>query len=159
MVEEGQGVTGAGAPEETSGLARLRAALARPSGRPGLGATLGFRLVAADPGRVVFEGEPTVDHTNPLGSVHGGYAAALLDSAMGCALQTRLDEGRGYGTVELQVAYHRPLSPGRGRVRAEGWIVTLGARLAFAEATLVDARGRLCATGRSSLLLRASGAP
>jgi len=90
---------------------------------------------------------------NPIGTVHGGYAATLLDSACGCAVHSKLSAKQGYTTLELNVAYHRPMTDKTGQVRAEGRVVTFGRRAAFAEATIKDARGRLYATATSSLLV------
>lgn len=134
------------------GLAQLRAMQA--SGRqPPIGETLGFVLAEVEFGRAVFEGEPGRSVYNPIGSVHGGYAATLLDSACGIAVHSRLAVGQGYTTLELKVAYHRGLSDRSGRVRAEGVVVTMGRRVAFAEAKLFDGEGRLCASATSTLLV------
>jgi uncharacterized protein (TIGR00369 family) len=119
----------------------------------GIGATMGFRAVELEEGRVVFEGDPDERVYNPIGSVHGGYAATLLDSAVGCAVHSRLKPGQGYTTLELKVAYHRALTKESGTVRAEGVVLTLGRRAAFAEGRLTDAQGRLCATATSTLLV------
>ena len=134
------------------GLAQLRAMQA--SGRqPPIGETFGFVLAEVELGRAVFEGEPGRSVYNPIGSVHGGYAATLLDSACGIAVHSRLAVGQGYTTLELKVAYHRGLSDRSGRVRAEGVVVTMGRRVAFAEAKLFDGEGRLCASATSTLLV------
>lgn len=110
-------------------------------------------LVEIEEGRAVFEGQPDRRVYNPIGSVHGGYAATLLDSACGCAMHAALSATQGYTTLELKVAYHRPLSDASGPVRAEGRILSIGRRAAFAEATLKDANGRLCASATSTLLI------
>jgi uncharacterized protein (TIGR00369 family) len=119
----------------------------------GIVRTLGFRLAELEEGRAVFEGEPSEDVYNPIGTVHGGYAATLLDSACGIAVHSRLHEGQGYTTLELKVAYHRALTKDAGFVRAEGTVVSMGRRAAFAEARLTDAAGRLCASATSTLLV------
>jgi uncharacterized protein (TIGR00369 family) len=134
------------------GLAQLKAMIAGIGGPP-IAETLGFRLVDVEPGFAVFEGEPGRPVYNPIGSVHGGYAATLLDSACGCAAHSRLDPGQGYTTLELKVAYHRALTEMSGRVRAEGRLLSFGRRAAFAEAKLTDAAGRLCASATSTLLI------
>ncbi|SFR96435.1 PaaI family thioesterase [Sphingomonas jatrophae] len=140
------------APEGLDGLAQLNAM--RAEGRqPPIGETLNFQLVALDRGHAVFEGEPDRSVYNPIGSVHGGYAATLLDSACGVAVHSQLGVGQGYTTLELKVAYHRGLSDRSGRVRAEGRVVSMGRRVAFAEATLHDGQGRLCASATSTLLV------
>jgi uncharacterized protein (TIGR00369 family) len=101
----------------------------------------------------VFEGIPGPQVYNPLGVVHGGYAAALLDSACGCAVHASLKAGQAYTTLELDIRYHRPITTETGRVRAEGKVVTLGRRVAFADARLTDASGRLYASASSTLLV------
>ncbi len=99
------------------------------------------------------EGNPDERMYNPLGIVHGGYAATLLDSAVGCAVHSRLPAGQAYTTLELKVAYHRALTKESGPVKAEGVVLTLGRRVAFAEGKLTDAQGRLCASATSTLLI------
>ncbi|GHD20737.1 PaaI family thioesterase [Tianweitania populi] len=134
------------------GLAQLWAMLG--AGVPAsIGETLGFSLVEVDAGRAVFEGQPDRRVYNPIGSVHGGYAATLLDSACGIAAHSQLAADEGYTTLELKVSYLRGLSDKSGRVRAEGRVVSRGRRVVFAEAALVDGAGRLCATATSTLLV------
>lgn len=118
-----------------------------------IGETLGFAMVELERGRVVFEGSPSRKVYNPIGSVHGGYAATLLDSACGCAVHSNLPAGQGYTTLELKIAYHRALTDASGPVRAEGKIVSIGRRVGFSEAQLFDAKGRLCASATSTLLI------
>ena len=137
---------------QLSGLEQLRALMARGS-RPGIGRLMGFNLVEVDEGRAVFEGTPGEDVYNPLGTVHGGYAATLLDSACGIAVHSKLAPGLGYTTLELKVAYHKAMTSETGQVRAEGKVVSFGRRAAFAEARLTDAKGRLLASATSSLLV------
>lgn len=129
------------------------AALLAAGRQPPIGETLNFRLVELERGRVVFEGMPDHRVLNPIGSVHGGYAATLLDSACGCAVHSSLPHGQGYTTLELKVSFHRALGEASGSVRAEGKLVSLGRRVGFAEARLVDAEGRLCASATSTLLV------
>ncbi|MGB1562463.1 MAG: PaaI family thioesterase, partial [Sinimarinibacterium flocculans] len=134
------------------GLAQMRALIA--SGRkPGIAQSLHFDLVEVESGRAVFAGTPGEHAYNPIGSVHGGYAATLLDSACGCAVHTRLDEQQAYTTLELKVAYHKAITRDTGLLRAEGRVVTMGRRAAFAEATLKDAAGKLYASATSTLLV------
>ena len=135
-----------------SGLEELRRLLASGQ-RPGIAVALDFDLVEVDDGRVVFAGTPGVHAYSPLGMVHGGYAATLLDSACGCALHTRLSAAQRYSTLELKVAYHKALTRDTGLVRAEGRVVTLGRRVGYAEAALRDAQGRLYASATSTLLV------
>jgi uncharacterized protein (TIGR00369 family) len=122
-------------------------------GWEGIGATLGFRLVEVDDGRVVFEGAPGRSVYNPIGTVHGGYAATLLDSACGCAVHSTLGAQQGYTTLELKVAYHRAMTEATGPVRAEGRVIQAGRRAAFAEATLKGLDGKLYASATSTLLV------
>jgi uncharacterized protein (TIGR00369 family) len=114
---------------------------------------LGFRLCEVEAGRVAFEGQPEASHYNPQGTVHGGYAATLLDSAMGCAVHSVLDAGTGYTTLEIKVNYVRPITVATGPVRAEGSVLHRGRRTATSEARLVDAAGKLLAHGTCTCLL------
>lgn len=120
---------------------------------PGIGRSLEFTLAEIDHGRAVFEGTPGPHAYNPIGTVHGGYAATLLDSACGCAVHSALSATQGYTTLELKVAYHKAMSDETGPVRAEGRVMTIGRRAAFAEATLKDANGKLYASATSTLLV------
>ena len=134
------------------GLQQLQALLSSGLKAP-IGRTLGFELVEVERGCVVFEGKPDRSVYNPMGAVHGGYAATLLDSACGIATHSALAAGRGHTTLELKVSYLRSLSDDSGVVRATGRVVSVGRRVAFAEATLHDGAGRLCATASSTLLV------
>ncbi len=135
-----------------TGLQQLRRWI--ETGRqPPIAVTLRFALVEAEEGRVVFEGVPDHHAYNPIGTVHGGYAATLLDSACGCAVHSRLSAEQAYTTLELKVAYHRAIRADTGLVRAEGVVMSFGRRAAFAEARLTDSQGRLCASATSSLLV------
>jgi uncharacterized protein (TIGR00369 family) len=112
-----------------------------------------FQTTEAERGRVVFEGEPSEDFYNPLGTVHGGWISMILDSALGCVVHTMLEAGQAYTTVELKVNFVRPVLANTGRVRAEARIVHHGGRIATSEARLVDARGRLLAHGTSTCMI------
>lgn len=136
-----------------SGIEQLRAVFDGKTDWKGIGKTLDFRAAHLEEGFVVFEGHPTKAVYNPIGTVHGGYAATLLDSAVGCATHSMLKAGQGYTTLELKVAYHRALTEESGPVRAEGRVTSLGRRAAFAEGKLFDAKGRLCASCTSTLLV------
>ncbi|KQR71655.1 PaaI family thioesterase [Rhizobium sp. Leaf341] len=141
-----------------SGLDQLRALLAANTPPP-INHTMRFVLIEIAEGRAVFEGNPDRSVYNPIGSVHGGYAATLLDSACGCAVHSRLAADQGYTTLELKIAYHRPLTEASGPVRAEGRVLSIGRRAAFAEATLTDRDGKLCASATSTLLVFAIERP
>jgi len=136
-----------------SGIEQLKATLYGEKPFEGIAKTLGFHPVTIEEGFVVFESTPTTAVYNPLGTVHGGYAATLLDSAMGCAVHTRLKAGQGYTTLELKVAYHRAMTEASGLLRTEGRVISLGRRAAFAEGKLFDAGGRLCATATTTCLV------
>lgn len=135
-----------------SGLEQLQA-LMRTGRMSGIGQSLRFTLVEVEAGRAVFEGEPGPHAYNPIGSVHGGYAAALLDSACGCAVHSRLTASQGYTTLELKIAYHKAMTDKTGVVRAEGKVMSLGRRAGFAEARLTGADGALYASATSTLLV------
>lgn len=118
-----------------------------------IAATLGFELALVEEGRVVFTLEPGEHHYNPIGSVHGGVYATLLDSAAGCAVHSTLPVGFGYTSIDLNVKFVRGMTVATGQVSCEGRVVNRGRRLALAEATLTDSTGRLLATASSSCLL------
>jgi len=138
-----------------TGLEQLQYAFdpTRPERGPGIGKTLGFTVIEMEEGRVVFGGQPDESVYNPIGTVHGGYAATLLDSCVGCAVHSALKAGQGYTTLELKVAYHRAMTKDTGPVRAEGKVIQVGRRAAFAEGRLTDLEGRLYATATSTLLV------
>ncbi|HZZ87735.1 MAG TPA: PaaI family thioesterase [Caulobacteraceae bacterium] len=142
----------AGEQPEPTGRERLQA-LMISGAKPGIVGLMGMKLVEVGDGLAAFEATPGYDVYNPIGSVHGGYAATLLDSACGCAVQSKLGPRQGYTTLELKVAYHRGMSADTGLVRAEGRVVSIGRRAAFAEATLKDADGKLYASATSTLLV------
>jgi uncharacterized protein (TIGR00369 family) len=110
---------------------------------PPIAALVGFTLAEVVPGRVVYECAPGEFHYNPLGSVHGGIAATLLDSAMGCAIHATLPKGRFYTTVELKVNYVRAITAATGPIRAIGEVIHPGRQIATAEGKLVDGAGKL----------------
>ena len=135
-----------------SGLELLRKMIDDGRGPP-IASTLQFRLDEIEKGRAVFRATPGPHAYNPIGVVHGGYAATLLDSACGCAVHSMLEAGQGYTTLELKVAYHRAITNDTGEVAATGRVVSFGRRVAFAEAQLTDAQGRLLASATSTLLV------
>jgi uncharacterized protein (TIGR00369 family) len=138
--------------EGLDGLAQARAMLA--SGRkPGIARSLDFELVEIEAGRAVFSGVPGEHAYNPIGMVHGGYAATLLDSACGFAVHSKLSATQGYTTLDLNVSYLRPITKDTGPVRAEGMVKSVGRRAAFAEAKLTGADGKLYAAATSTLLV------
>jgi uncharacterized protein (TIGR00369 family) len=121
---------------------------------PPIAVTMLLRPVELEEGRVVFEGLPGEEHYNPIGVVHGGYAATLLDSALGCAVHTTLPAGVGYTSLGLEAKYVRPISRDTGRVLCEATVLYRGRRQATAEATLTEAQsGKLLASGTSTLMI------
>jgi len=120
---------------------------------PPMARALGFDIAEIEPGRVVFAYRPVFDHYNPLGSVHGGIAATLLDSAMGCSIHSTLKAGVGFTTLEIKVNYVRAMTDKTGPVRAEGKVINVGSRVATSEGRLVDRAGRLLAHGTTTCLI------
>lgn len=114
---------------------------------------IGFRMVAVEEGSAVFECVPGEQHYNPIGSVHGGLACTLLDSAMGCAVHSTLRAGMAYTTMELKVSLMRPIAANTGLLRCEGRVLHAGRRGAVAEGKLCDASGKLYAHGTSTCML------
>ncbi|MEU0947200.1 PaaI family thioesterase [Streptomyces canus] len=143
----------AGAVGRSSGLDFLRDVLnARLPAAP-ISATLDFTLDEVSEGRAVFSLTPGEEHYNPIGSVHGGVYATLLDSALGCAVQSTLPAGMGYTSLDLSVKFLKRVSVDTGPVRAIGTIVHRGRQTALAEATLVDTEDRMLAHATSSCML------
>jgi uncharacterized protein (TIGR00369 family) len=141
------------AAQTMSGIAYLKAIQSGELPPPPIAALIGMAMVEVSEGRAVFSAEPAEYHYNPLGTVHGGIAATLLDSAMGCAVQSLLPAGTGYTTLEIKVNYLRPITSATGTVTCEGTIIHLGGRIATAEARLTDATGKLYAHGTTTCLL------
>jgi uncharacterized protein (TIGR00369 family) len=137
---------------ELPGLEFLRRLIERGTRVP-IGTTLGFRLVEVGDGLAVFEAEAGPWAYNPIGSVHGGWYAAVLDAPLGCALHTLLPAGVGYATLEIKVNLVRPVQPDTGVLRATGRVVHRGRRTALTEARMEDAAGRLYAHATSTCLI------
>lgn len=121
--------------------------------QPPMGRTLGFELADWGDGWAVFQGTPGPEHFNPMGIVHGGYAATLLDSACGIAVVTKLKDDQRMTTLELKTSYMRPLTAETGLVRARANVVSMGRRVAYTEATLVDTADKLIASATSTLMI------
>jgi uncharacterized protein (TIGR00369 family) len=143
----------AGAARTSAGIEVMQALARGELPAPPIIATLGFALDSVEPGRVQFSFEPAEYHYNPIGSVHGGVYATLLDSATGCAVHTMLPAGVGYTSLDLTVKFLRPITVATGPVRCIGTVPHLGGRTALAEAELRDGSDRLLATAVSSILL------
>ena len=120
---------------------------------PPIAKVFNFQLAEVEPGRAVFTGAPSFDYYNPIGSVHGGYAATLLDSCMGCAIHTMLPAGVGYTTLEIKVNFVRGMTKDTGPIRAEGKVISVGKRVGTAEGRIVDAENRLYAHATTTCLI------
>jgi uncharacterized protein (TIGR00369 family) len=138
--------------QRKSGLERIRDIVEGRRDAP-FGTLVGFAPVEAEEGMVVFEGAPNENHYNPQGIVHGGFAAAMLDSCLGCAIETMLDADTSYTTVELKVNYVRAMTSETGTVRATGTVIHAGRRMATSEGRLVDRNGRLIAHGSTTCMV------
>jgi uncharacterized protein (TIGR00369 family) len=136
-----------------SGLELFEAMFAGEVPYPPISQTLNFLLVEATHGRAVFQGQPLFAHYNPLGSVHGGWIATLLDSAVACAVHATLPAGRAYTTVELKVNYTRALTDRVPLVRAIGQVINVGGRIATSEGRLVGPDGKLYAHATTTCLI------
>jgi uncharacterized protein (TIGR00369 family) len=147
-------VEGAARAAGMSGLEALRAIMAGELPPPPIALLLGMGPVELSEGRAVFAAEPGERHYNPIGLVHGGLAATLLDSTMGCAVQTTLPAGVGYTTLELKVNFTRPITRETGRVLCEGEVLHRGGRVATAEGRVIaEESGKLLAHGTTTCLV------
>ena len=149
----GDPAASATAAQTSAGIEVLQAMARGELPAPPVIATMGFELESVEPGRIVFAFEPAEYHYNPIGSVHGGVYATLLDSATGCAVHSMLPAGVGYTSLDLTVKFLRPITVATGPVRCIGTVTHLGGRTALAEAKLVDSADRLLGTAISSILL------
>jgi len=136
-----------------SGFEFLQKIVAGELPQPPLASLMDFQIVELAEGRAVFAVDPAEYHYNPIGVVHGGLAATLLDSAMGCAVHSMLPAGTGYTTLELKVNFIRAMTAGTGRVRAEAKLIHLGNRTATAEGRVIDDSGKLYAHGTTTCLI------
>lgn len=136
-----------------SGMAFLQGILDGSMPVAHIGRTLDFFPVEGEPGRIVFQGTPGREHYNPLGSVHGGYFCTLLDSAVGCAVQSMLPQGFGYTTLEIKVNLIRAMTDKTGPVRAEGKVIQVGKQVGTAEGRIVDAAGKVYAHATTTCLV------
>lgn len=136
-----------------SGVDFMRAILLGELPPPPIAATLGFEIVSVEEGQVVFTITPGEHLYNPIGVVHGGVAATMLDTVTGCAVHTTLPTGTGYTSLDLSVKYLRPLTADTGPVRGIGRVISRGRRTALAEGELRDAADRLLAHGTSSCMI------
>jgi uncharacterized protein (TIGR00369 family) len=136
-----------------SGLDYLLAMIAGELPPPPIASLMDMTLVEAAPGTATFICEPDESHYNPIGTVHGGLVCTLLDSALGCAVQTTLPQGQGYTSIEITVNYLRPVLAGSGRLTCVATVTKPGNRVAFADGVVTDASGKTVATATGSLLV------
>ena len=120
---------------------------------PSMALTLGFRLTEVEEGRAVISGETSADYCNPNGSIHGSWAAAVLDSCMGSSVHSTLADGVGFTVIEFKIDFVRPITVSTGKVMAEGRVVNVGKRIGIADGIARDAEGRVLARGTSTCLL------
>jgi uncharacterized protein (TIGR00369 family) len=135
-----------------NGLEAMQATLQGLAPYPSIGTTLDFMMIEVDEGRAVFQGSPGSAHLNPMGGIHGGWYAAILDSALGCAVHSKMVAGRGYTTAELSVNLVKAIGK-TSRVRAIGTVLHCGRQLATAEAKLVGPDGTLYAHATTTCLV------
>lgn len=136
-----------------NGLEVMQETIAEGGSRTPISALMDFELKQAELGHVVFEGRPGPQHVNPIGIVHGGFAATLLDAALWTAVQTTIQPGEGNTTIDLKVNYFRPMTADMEPVICEARVVNRGGRTAFAEASIKDKAGKLYAHGASTLMI------
>ncbi len=136
-----------------SGLEFLRAVQRGSVPPPPMGLLMNLRIVELESGRVVFDAVPGPEHSNPHGTIHGGFIATTFDTALGCAVHSILEAGIGYTTLELHVNFVRPITAESGRLRCEAVVLHGGKRVATAEAKMTDAQGRLVAHGTTTCLI------
>ena len=149
-------ISGCARPEETAGRTGMEVFQAIFAGnlpRPPIGDTLDFVPIHIEPGLAIFQGRPQLKHYNPLGTVHGGWFATLLDSAVGCAVHSTLPAGKAYTTLELKLNIVRALTEALPLVRAEGKLVHAGRQVATAEGRLVGPNGSLYAHATTTCLI------
>jgi uncharacterized protein (TIGR00369 family) len=146
-------LVGAGAGATMRGLDYLQSMLDGRLPPPPIAATMGFLLGSVGPGEATFVGTPDESVYNPIGVVHGGFVCTLLDSALGCAVHTTLPAGVGYTSIEIKVNYLRPVTAGSGELTARGWVTKPGRRVAFADADVRAADGKVLATASGSCLI------
>lgn len=138
---------------ERTGLEQLRALADGRTPPPPISSHVGLEFVSVAEGDVVMTAQPDESHYNPIGSVHGGFFATVLDSVCGCAVHSTLPAGVGYTSLEIKVSFLRPITAGTGAVTAHGWVTRRGKTAAFAEADIRDSDGKVLATASSTCLI------
>ena len=136
-----------------TGLDYLQRVVAGEFAQPPIGITLGFRIAAAEPGRVTIRGHPDEKSYNLISTIHGGWAAAVLDTAMALSCLSILTAEQGFTTLDIRINYLRPITAETGEVVSEGTVINAGKRVAYCEASLVDAAGKMLAHGTGSCLV------
>ena len=139
--------------KEMSGLEFVRGLVDATLPLNTMAKTLGYDIAEAEEGRVVVAAEPNGSHLNPAGTVHGGFAATLLDTCMGLAVQTTLEKGVAQTTVEFKITLMRPITQDTGSIRAEGVVLSRGRRIGTAEGRITDRQGRLLIHGTTTCLI------
>ncbi|WP_421106415.1 PaaI family thioesterase [Streptomyces sp. NEAU-S77] len=138
---------------DRTGIEQLRAIADGLSPDPPISSHIGLELVKIADGDVVMTAVPDESHYNPIGSVHGGFFATVLDSVCGCAVHSTLPAGARYTSLEIKVSFLRPITADTGQVTAHGWVVRRGRSAAFADADIRDREGRVLATASSTCLI------
>jgi len=138
---------------QLSGLEIFQRMLAGEFLMPPFAETLDYRLLEVERGRVIFGGKPKLAFRNPLGTIHGGYIATLLDSAMACAVHTTLEAGKGCTSLEFKINFVRPVFEATGFLQTEGKIINVGRQIATAEGRTFDENGKLYAHGTTTLMI------
>ncbi len=147
------GIVSADRQKEMSGLEFVRGLVDGTLPLNSIAETLGYDVSEVESGRVVVTAEPGGIHLNPAGTVHGGFAATLLDSCMGLAVQSTLERGVGQTTLEFKISLVRPITPETGAIKAEGIVLSRGRRVGTAEGRITDGKGRLLAHGTTTCLI------
>ncbi len=153
MSEKIYGLVKADALKSLSGLDFLQGIMCGKQPHPPISELLGFHLVDITHGRAVFEGVPEYRHYNPIGTAHGGFAATLLVSALGCAIFSTIAKGEAWTTLEIKLNYVRPLTKDTGPVRAEGRIVHRGRTVATSAGEIKDRDGKLYAHASTTCMI------
>jgi uncharacterized protein (TIGR00369 family) len=153
MTKKNYGTVSAEQRKEMSGLAFVQGLADGTLPLNTIAQTLGYEIAEAVSGRVVVAAEPGEEHLNPSGTVHGGFAATLLDTCMGLSIWSTLEKGLGQTTLEFKISLVRPITPGMGVIKAEGTVLNRGRRIGTAEGRITDDRGRLLAHGTTTCLI------
>ncbi|MHC5795720.1 PaaI family thioesterase [Lacisediminihabitans sp. FW035] len=146
-------LVGAALAKTMSGLEYIQGLIDGSVPAPPIVNLMKMRPVSAEVGKVTFTCDPDESHYNPIGTVHGGLVCTLLDSVLGCAVQTTLPKGQGYTSLEIKISYLRPVLAETGMLTAVGIVTKPGSRAAFADGTVHDSNGKLIATASSTLLV------